>query len=84
MAEISTYSVAGTPKLSDKLVGTSVGGDPENKTYNFTIQQFLALIGTNLGTALPSYADNAAAITAGKAVGTVYINTTDHTVKVVY
>ena len=84
MAEISSYSVVGTPKLSDKLVGTSVNSEPENKTYNFTIQQLLTLISANLGTALPSYANNAAAITAGKAVGTVYINTTDHTVKVVY
>jgi len=80
MAEISTYSVVGIPKISDKLVGTSVGGDPENKTYNFTILQLLNL----LNSALPSYVSNAAAITAGQSIGALYINTTDHTVKVVY
>lgn len=80
MAEISSYGVAVNPKLADKLIGTSVNVDPENVTYNFTIQQLLNL----LNIALPSYANTTAAKAAGKAVGSLYINTTDHTVAVVY
>jgi predicted heme/steroid binding protein len=31
------------PKLADKLIGTSVGGEIENITYNFTLQELLEL-----------------------------------------
>ena len=36
------------PKLSDKLVGTRVGDDPENATYNFTIEEILSLFGSEI------------------------------------
>ena len=41
MSKISTYEVAPEPKLSDKLIGTSVGGDIEDITYNFTLLELL-------------------------------------------
>lgn len=41
MSKISTYEVAPVPKLSDKLIGTSVGGEIEDVTYNFTLQELL-------------------------------------------
>jgi hypothetical protein len=41
MSKISTYEVAPLPKLSDKLIGTSVGGEIEDATYNFTLQELL-------------------------------------------
>jgi hypothetical protein len=47
MAKISTYPLDGDPKLSDKLIGTSVGyneaGDLKDPTYNFSLQQLLDL-----------------------------------------
>ena len=43
MSKISTYEVAPVPKLADKLIGTSVGGEIENITYNFTLQELLEL-----------------------------------------
>jgi hypothetical protein len=41
MSKISTYEVVPVPKLSDKLIGTSVGGEIEDITYNFTLQELL-------------------------------------------
>jgi hypothetical protein len=43
MSKISTYEVVPTPKLADKLIGTSVGGEIEDVTYNFTLQELLEL-----------------------------------------
>lgn len=43
MSKISTYEVVPVPKLADKLIGTSVGGEIEDATYNFTLQELLEL-----------------------------------------
>ena len=43
MPKISTYTEA-TPNLSDKLIGTEVGGTPVNATKNFTIGSVVDLI----------------------------------------
>lgn len=43
MSKISTYEVVPVPKLADKLIGTSVGGEIEDVTYNFTLQELLDL-----------------------------------------
>ena len=43
MSRISTYEVVPVPKLADKLIGTSVGGEIEDITYNFTLQELLNL-----------------------------------------
>jgi hypothetical protein len=48
MSEISVYDVVPTPKLADKLIGTSVGGVIEDVTYNFTLQELLQLFIPNL------------------------------------
>jgi len=48
MSKISIYEVAPVPKLADKLVGTSVGGEPEDITYNFTLSELLNLFIPNI------------------------------------
>ena len=63
MAKISTYPLEGNPKLSDKLIGTSVGlnqiGNLENPTYNFSLQQLLDLFSPLLpGNTLQGVLDN--------------------------
>ncbi len=44
MPKISQITTVSQPKLSDKLLGTSVGGTPNNETYNFTLQQLKDLL----------------------------------------
>ena len=48
MSKISTYEVVPVPKLADKLIGTSVGGEIEDATYNFTLQELLELFLPNI------------------------------------
>ena len=52
MAKISIYPLDGDPKLSDKLIGTSVGysegGELKDPTYNFSLQQLLDLFLPNI------------------------------------
>ena len=48
MSKISIYDVVPVPKLADKLIGTSVGGDPEDLTYNFTLGELLNLFIPNI------------------------------------
>lgn len=39
MPKINSISTVSVPKLSDKLIGTSVDGTPSNQTNNFTLQE---------------------------------------------
>lgn len=48
MSEISVYDIVPTPKLADKLIGTSVGGVIPDVTYNFTLEELLQLFIPNL------------------------------------
>jgi len=48
MSRISTYEVVPVPKLADKLIGTSVGGEIEDITYNFTLAELLNLFIPNI------------------------------------
>ena len=48
MSKISIYEVVPVPKLADKLIGTSVGGEIENITYNFTLGELLNLFIPNI------------------------------------
>lgn len=62
-----------TPTLADLIPLTDV--TDANNTKNATIASILALLTSGIGT----YADNAAAITGGVAVGGIYrITGTDH------
>lgn len=78
MGKINSYPINALPELDDKLVGTRVGGTPPNATYNFTPAELLALFEANFNAPaivianVPSYADNAAAVTGGLAVGQLY------------
>jgi hypothetical protein len=66
VAKISTYPQPNPPSLTDFLLGTDTS-DSDN-TKNFEIADVLALLGSTFLT----FADNAAAITGGLAVGTLY------------
>jgi hypothetical protein len=78
MAKINEYPINALPELDDKLIGTRVGGNPIDGTYNFTIAELLTLISNNLTATsfilsnVNEYTDNAAAITAGLDNGQVY------------
>ena len=48
MSKISVYDIVPVPKLADKLIGTSVGGDIEDITYNFTLGELLNLFIPNI------------------------------------
>ena len=78
MGKINQYLSVSLPKLDDKVVGTSVGGNPENATYNFTLAKLLELFENNFSAInifisdTTEYADNAAAKTAGLENGQIY------------
>ena len=78
MGKINSYPNNAAPQLNDKLVGTRVGNTPPDATYNFTPAELLALFQANFNAAaivianVPVYADNAAAVLAGLAVGELY------------
>ncbi len=78
MAKINKYPNAASPILGDKLIGTKIGGNPEDSTFNFTVAELLTLISSNLTATsfklsnVAQYADNAAAVTAGLNIGQVY------------
>jgi len=78
MGKINSYPINALPKLEDKLVGTSVDGNPPNATYNFTAAELLELFQQNFNAPaividdVPVYADNATAVIAGLAVGQIY------------
>ena len=76
--KINSYTIVALPKLDDRLVGTSVDGNPPNTTYNFTPAELLALFEANFNAPAiviantPQYADNATALAGGLAVGQIY------------
>ena len=78
MSKINDYTVVSAPALDDKLIGTRTGGTPENATFNFTPALLLALYQANVSAGammiadVPVYADNAAAVAAGLAIGKLY------------
>ena len=47
MSKISQYSNVSPVGLTDKLIGTNVGGSPANATKNFLVSDLQALIQTN-------------------------------------
>jgi hypothetical protein len=76
MAKISTYPETPPPALDDFLLGTDVSNS--NATQNFFVSDVIALAQTSgdfvtvVGTILPTYANNAAAVSGGLAVGSIY------------
>jgi len=88
MGKINSYPTNALPKLSDKLVGTSVGGVPLNGTYNFTPAELLQLFQANFNAAaivvanVPVYANNDAALLGGLISGQLY--RTDDYLKIVH
>ena len=78
MSTINSYSTDGNVTYSDKLIGTDA--NDSNATKNFTVGDILALpIPT-----VPVYANNAAAVAAGLAVGKIYRITGTDNAGVVY
>lgn len=47
MPKINTYPTVTTPLLTDKLIGTDVGGLPPNQTKNFTVEQLAQIVLTS-------------------------------------
>jgi len=66
MSNISSYPTDGSVSYNDKLIGTDA--EDSNKTKNFTIGSILSMPLPSV----PVYANNAAAIAGGLAVGRVY------------
>jgi len=48
MTKISEYIENNSPELGDKLIGTKVGGDPSDVTYNFTLEDLINLASENI------------------------------------
>ena len=78
MGKISSYPINALPQLDDKHVGTRIGGNPPNATYNFTAAELLELFQANFNAPAiviadtPEYADNAAALLGGLTAGQIY------------
>lgn len=78
MGKISSYPINALPELDDKLVGTRIGGNPPNATYNFTAAELLELFQANFNAPaiviadVPVYADNTAALAGGLTAGQIY------------
>jgi hypothetical protein len=77
MTKISQYPDDTEITLEDKLVGTDAENSLETKNFTFAdvvsfLQQNLLVMNTPSFTGVLEYADNAAAVTAGLAVGKVY------------
>ena len=77
MTKISQYPDDNEITVDDKLVGTDAENSLETKNFTFAdvisfMQQNLLIMNTPSFTSVPQYADNAAAVTAGLAVGRVY------------
>lgn len=66
MAKINSYPTDGNVTFADKLIGTDA--EDSNATKNFTVGDILNLPLQNV----PVYANNAAAIAGGLAVGKIY------------
>lgn len=49
MAKISTYATEVFPQLTDKIIGTSTIGTPDDETVNFTVADLLSLYVSNVG-----------------------------------
>jgi hypothetical protein len=78
MSTINSYPTDGNVTYTDKLIGTDA--NDLNKTKNFTVGDILGLpIPT-----VPVYANNAAALAAGLAVGKIYRITGTDNAGVVY
>jgi hypothetical protein len=71
MTKISEYTILTNPTDDDVLIGTDVNNSDETRNFSIASIIALALNMPNL-TSIPSYVDNAAAITGGLVNGDVY------------
>lgn len=80
MAIINSYGNDGTIHGADKLIGSDgTTGADAGKTKNYTVSSLTSFVGENLSgtiklSGLTNAVDDAAAATAGVAVGQVYRN----------
>jgi len=76
MAKISIYPIIAAPILNDTVIGTDIAGS--NATKNFLLSDIITLATTTgqfitkVGNTLPTYANNAAAVSGGLAVNSIY------------
>jgi hypothetical protein len=78
MSTINSYATDNSVSYNDKLIGTDA--EDSNKTKNFTIGSILSMPLPSV----PVYANNAAAIAGGLAVGRVYRITGTGNLGIVY
>jgi hypothetical protein len=81
MTKISLYPTLSNPTEDDILIGTDVNNSDETKNFSISSIITLALTMPNL-IDIPSYEDNADAITGGLVNGDVY--RTDDLLKIVH
>jgi hypothetical protein len=80
MAKISIYPIIAAPILNDTVIGTDIAGS--NSTKNFLLADIITLATTTgqfvtkIGVTLPTYANNAAAISGGLAINSIYKTST--------
>ena len=80
MAKISIYPIIAAPILNDTVIGTDIAGS--NATKNFLLSDIITLATTTgqfvttVGTIVPTYANNAAAVSGGLAVNSIYKTST--------
>jgi hypothetical protein len=77
MTKISQFPDDNDITVDDKLVGTDAENSLETRNFTFSdvisfLQQNLLILNTPSFTGVLQYADNAAAVSAGLAVGKVY------------
>jgi len=80
MAKISTYPQPTPPQLGDYVIGTDISDLLMTKNYLIsdiiTLATTTGQFVTKVGTTLSTYADNAAAISGGLAVNSIYKTST--------
>jgi len=80
MAKISTYPQPTPPQLSDYVIGTDISDLLMTKNYLLsdviTLATTTGQFVTTVGTILPTYANNAAAVSGGLAVNSIYKTST--------
>ena len=80
MAKISTYPQPTPPQLSDYVIGTDISD--LLMTKNFLLSDIITLATTTgqfvtkVGVTLPTYVDNAAAVSGGLAINSIYKTST--------
>jgi len=79
MPKIKTYDLITSLATNTKMVATNVGGTPADTTVNVSTEQIINMVGKYAvftgPSAIPAYADEAAALAGGLATGKLFQTT---------